>query len=291
MILYSDKFKACGTIEFNDIYYTLRFEHNERQYKFALRFGIDENIAEKALMIMESCIENITAPHKQKTCLYNWSVKGILAHGNVTGHKRLADTTYIHTSPIQYITIDYEAEEALIRTRNTVYHCPLEHCDFEKQDEYEEFIPDYAAIKEKYKTKHNASKPTAQPGSVLLVLSNHDTYYFNSLSVVLKDSTESLPYTAHPHIGMFQDSFLIYTEDRNVGIAYFPHPHNISIYSLDTNGMPLFAENIGNSVIYINLKNMQFRLAAGERKKLCEKNAENKKTLLPDGDLYPAAIV
>ena len=37
----------------------------------------------------------------------------VLAHGNVSGHKRLIDTMHIHTSEIQSITINKNTEELM----------------------------------------------------------------------------------------------------------------------------------------------------------------------------------
>ena len=73
-----------------------------------------------------------------------------LAHGIVTGHKSLTDTTFIHTSPVQHIEVDRETEQVCIQTRNTEYHCRLSDCDFSKPGTYE-LIPGLSEYAEKYK--------------------------------------------------------------------------------------------------------------------------------------------
>ena len=55
--------------------------------------------------------------------------------------------------------------------------------------------------------------------------------------------------------------------------------------------MPLYAENIGSSDIYVVRNRDTFRLKPGERKELISENAETDAGSLPDGDLYPAGIV
>jgi hypothetical protein len=48
---------------------------------------------------------------------------------------------------------DEAAGELIVTTQNNVYHCLLQYCCFEKQDEYPDVIPDYERIKEKYAGK------------------------------------------------------------------------------------------------------------------------------------------
>ncbi len=173
-----------------------------------------------------------------------------IGHGIVTGHKRIADSVNMHTSAVQAISIDEEAEELIMTTRNSVYHCPLPYCRFKKQDEYPEVIPDFEKIKEKYEGK--ISCPSIEPGKVLLVLSNFCEFYFHSLYYVPKDSADGkkLKYRGIPHIGTFQDSFLIDTEGYPIALRYFPHFQNIEFYMQETDGCPLYIENVGDVVYF-----------------------------------------
>ena len=139
--------------------------------------------------IIDGYVEKLHASDKsRKLSLHYWYVNKVTlgddreyvcAHGTVTGHNRLQDSTFVHTSEVQDITIDYENEEALIRTKNSEYHCPLAYCKFQKQDQTSELIPDYEAVKEKYFDAFE--EPTIEDNKVLLVLSNFDDYYFHSL--------------------------------------------------------------------------------------------------------------
>ena len=184
-----------------------------------------------------------------------------------------------------------EEGELILTTRNSVYHCPLEYCRFKKQDEYPVIIPEYESIKEKYKDK--IDYPSVEPGKVLLVMSNFCNYYFHSLCYIPKDSKDgkSLDYTAWPHVGMFQDSYLINTEDYKIDLRYFPHYQNIEFYSECTDGCPWFIENIGDVVIYAKTSVGTIKLEPGDRKEVVKENAEDKPPILPGGDLYPAGII
>ena len=156
-----------------------------------------------------------------------------------------------------------------------MYHCPLEYCRFKKQDEYPDIIPDYEKLKQKYKDK--IEYPSIEPGKVLLVLANFCDYYFHSLYYVPKDTEDGkcLEFSGWPHVGTFQDSYLINTEDYKVDLRYFPHYQNIEFYSEDTDGCPWFIENIGDVVIFARTSAGTIKLEPGDRKEVTEKNAED----------------
>ena len=214
-----------------------------------------------------------------------------IGHGIVTGHKRLSDAMDMHTSAVEGIHIDEEEGELILTTRNSVYHCPLEYCRFKKQDEYPDIIPDYEKLKQKYKDK--IEYPSIEPGKVLLVLANFCDYYFHSLYYVPKDTEDGkcLEFSGWPHVGTFQDSYLINTEDYKVDLRYFPHYQNIEFYSEDTDGCPWFIENIGDVVIFARTSAGTIKLEPGDRKEVVKENAEDETPILPGGDLYPAGII
>ena len=58
-----------------------------------------------------------------------------------------------------------------------------------------------------------------------------------------------------------------------------------------TGGHPLFIENIGDVVLYASTNVGTIRLEPGDRKEVAEENVEEKKPILPDGDLYPAGVI
>lgn len=156
-----------------------------------------------------------------------------IAHGIVSGHKELEDTLFIHTSAVNSVELDKENAELIIHTRNSVYHCPLEYCSWEKQDEYPELLPEYEWIKSNYRGK-----------------------------------------IEYPEIE--EDSYLIRCEEADIDLRYFPHFENIEFYSQDTEGKPLYIENIGDIVLYAKTGAGYIRLNPGERKEVCVENAEKK---------------
>ena len=73
-------------------------------------------------------------------------------------------------------------------------------------------------------------------------------------------------------------------------MRYFPHYQNIEFYSEYTDEKPLYVENIGYSVIYVQSNAGTIKLAPGERKEVTPENTEKEPPVLPDGDLYPAGV-
>ena len=133
--------------------------------------------------------------------------------------------------------------------------------------------------------------PSIEPGKVLLVLADFREYYFDSLYYIPEGADERAEYRAYPHIGSFQDSFLIEAEDEPINLRYFPHYQNIEFYAQYTDGKPLFIENIGGTTLYAKASCGVLRLEPGERKEVTKDNAEKDYIVLPGGDLYPAGII
>ena len=187
------------------------------------------------------------------------------------------------------IEINTETEELVIHTKNSVYFCPLLYCRFDKQDIAQTLVPDYAKIKANYQGK--LTHPSIEPGKVLLVLSNFDAYYFHSLYYQPEGADGPLEYTGHPHLGTFQDSYLIETEDGRINIRYFPHHQSIELYMENTDNCPWFIENICDVPLFAKTSKGTIRLNPGERKEVKRENAEKKPPILPGGDLYPAQLI
>lgn len=238
----------------------------------------------------------LNSTSERKLQLHYWYVdilkkdgrKRLVAHGIVTGHNGIEDSVFIHTSEVKQIIADYSQHEILIETQNSLYHCPLIYCDFAKQDKNAKIIPDYKYVRDKYKNKLEA--PMIGPENILLVLANFNEFYFNDFVCVTKENVVE-KYFAAPHIGMIQDSFLIRTREGDIDVRYFPHPGNIEFYCVNTCEMPLYVENIGDIVLYIEYKGKQIKLQPGERKEVCEENAENEEVLLSKGNMYPPMMM
>ena len=292
----SEKHGIKGEILDYGMVIKLRFSHNEKEIEMGMSRPLKrEELIRQAIGCMDTYMDQLAnESSKRLTMLHEWYISkdeagNLIGHGIVTGHTRLPDSIQIHTSPISFLAIDKEKEEAVLQTSNTTYHCPLVFLRFRKQDNRNDLIPDYTALKEKYKGRRPL--PSIEPGKVLLVLSNFCEYYFYSLYYRPDGADEALKSDGYAHIGTFQDSYLIGTENHEIDLRYFPHYQNIEFYSEDTDGKPFYLENIGDAVLYAATSAGLIRLAPGERKEVSRKNAETEKPALATGDLYPAGII
>ena len=190
----------------------------------------------------------------QKTSLDYWYIKrqqngSLFAQGLVSGHTDLPDNALISTSEIESVEIRLDEGEAVVITQNTVYHCSFESCLFDKQDKSPDAFDNYDSIREKYYTP--SVTPEIEQGKVLLVLSSFDDYYFHSMYATTDDGMIE-EYTHIPHIGMIQDSYLIFSKTGRIDLRYFPYMDGfISFYEVKTFGQPLYIENIGPGEITI----------------------------------------
>ena len=292
----SEKYGVVGEIYDYGVVTKLFFSYQGRKVEIGLnRIWEDTEEAWKSIgqKTIDSYIENLTT-EELKTMLFYWNVttledKTLMAHGRVTGHAKLSDSWFIHSSVIKEILLDKENEEVLIKTGNTVYHCPFCYCNFKRQDEEDDLIPEYAWIKEHY--QGTAYDPTVEEEQVLLVLSNFDEYFFHSIYYKKKGEDERKDFRGHAHIGTFQDSFLIRVKGTPIDLRYYPHFRNVEFYSQETDGKRFFIENVGNAVLYAKTWSGLFRFLPGERKEIVKENAEKEKPVLPEGDLYPAGIL
>ncbi len=300
--IYSEKYGIQGIIKDYGMVTKLSFTYEDKEVEMEIARDVldDESFEEAGLNVMESYIKNLRFRSKGlKLQLHYWYVDSrsyegaqyIYGHGICTGHKKIMDSVYTHTSAVQAIYIDENEETAILITRSSVYNCPLRYCNYEEQDKSPEFIPDYQKIRDQY--ADSAPRPSIEPGKVLLVLADFCQYYFHSLYFVPKGSPEMKPleYHGRAHIGTFQDSYRIHTKKPRVDIRYFPHFQNIDIYQQNIAGRPFYIENIGDVVLYVNTTCGTFRLEPGERKHVIKKNALKEKPILPGGVLYQAMIL
>ncbi len=297
--IHSDRYDTDGMIRIAHGIISVTFVYNGRQYHFACECIGD--IKEECTVLMESMIENICSD--QPTMLHDWKIAPACGNnrvmwGIVTGHIRLPDALYIHTSELQSYKIDHEAKELIAMTRNTKYHCPLTECDFEGQNENPAIFPEFEKIKAAYSKPETI--PELEEDTVLLTISNSKRYFFHSMFFRPKGYESALQCKGQAHIGMFQDSFLIRKDfvikkeennnDPSVDVRYFPHTGNIEFYELQINGMKLYVKNSGTAVLYVfggfTGKFGIIRIEPGETKEMCEENEETTPPLLPDGDLY-----
>lgn len=297
----SKEYEVEGVINDYNVVIKLDFIYDDKRIQVALNrpFPFSESqLIELGENTIDSYIKNLINGNSKnrRLMLHYWYIEDesydsnfIIAHGRVTGHKKLQDSIFINTSAVSEISLDKENQEIIIKTKNSVYYCPFEYCDWKNQEKNKKLVPEYEWIKKKYKDRIEC--PIIEDDKILLVLSNFDEFYFNNLYFRPKGEKESIKFYADPHIGMFQDSFIIEDINQLIDIRYFPHFQNIEFYSETTNGMPLYVENIGDIVLYVNSFEGLIKLEPGERKKISKENAEKEKIVLPMGDLYPAGII
>ncbi len=300
--VYSEKYDIYGVVRDYGVVTKLFFSYEGREIVMGIKRNLllGEKYEDIGKNIIESYVANLVSCREgRKLRLHFWYIdeqeyeSGThrIGHGIVTGHNRLPDSVYMHTSSVQAIHVDEEEGELVLTTMNSLYHCPLAYCRFKKQDNYPDIIPDYDSLKEKY--KDTIEYPSIEPGKVLLVLSNFCEYYFHSLCYVPAESEDGKPveYSARPHIGTFQDSYLVRARDYDIDLRYFPHFQNIEFYTTETDGCPLFIENIGDMVLYARTHAGTIKLGPGERKEVVKENAVSEEPVLPGGDLYPAGVI
>lgn len=213
----------------------------------------------------------------------------VSAHGNATGHPSLPDTIRARTTQVRQIDVNEEAEEVVIQTRNTEYHCRLSDCNFSMPDTYD-LIPGLAGYAERFGKEKDYQ---LEDPSILLVLSDHDSYYFEALLV--KEHGRTHKGRMYPHIGTFQDSCLLGCEeyDEALDLRYFPHRRHLEAYCWETGGLPVYLENTGDDILYFTANDGLMELKPGERKLVSEENvmSTDSKPVLDQSDLYPAAEV
>lgn len=242
---------------------------------------------------MTSKKENI-----RKLKMYYWYIderehqqkKGIVLHGIVTGHTNIADSTFIHTSRVQKTYLNEDEHELIVETKNSVYHCPLAYCEFAKQDEREDLVPDYSRIKANYSDK--IERPVIEAGNVLLVLSDFDSHHFHSLYCKPIGGFEPLSYHTSVSSDPFQDDFCVKTNDSRIDLRFFQHFQNIEFSMQETDEMPLYIENIGDIPLYIKTRYGILEVLPRQRKLVSRENTQcrDMTMTLPTSDLFPVDL-
>ncbi|MBQ8246891.1 MAG: hypothetical protein IJZ42_07140 [Lachnospiraceae bacterium] len=303
-VIYSEKYDIKGVIHCLADIAAVEFIYDKNYYNCQIEGEWSESDGERikaqGLKALEEHMVRVLAGEVEarKVRLYNWVLQKaqrsgrefVQACGNVTGHYEVADSEFIYTSEIESIEIDEENEEAIICTRHTRYFCRLDSLVFKEQDTYPEAIPNYKALKEKYAKKKDVAP--IEDGNILLQIANYAPYYFHNLYYKPVGTEAPAEYKAFPHVGTFQDSFLIWVDEGEIiDLRYFPHPGNIEFYVQGTNEKPWFVENVGDTTLYAKTFAGTIKLDPGERKEVKEDNAEEERVDLPGGDLYPAEFI
>ena len=187
--------------------------------------------------------------------------KGCMAHGIVHGHQRLADGILIHTSAISAVTV--EQDMAIIRTKNSEYHCRLDEASFDLFDEPgKRYFLDFENLREKYERRLEVP---GQGDGALIALDGEAEYYY--VGAAYRCSGEIIEIRIPTvHIGTFCDSVLIgcLTDKTRQAIdyRYFPFSDRVEFYSwmqtFDT-----YILNAGTQPIKVAVKAQENVIAPG----------------------------
>ena len=156
--------------------------------------------------------------------------KGCMAHGIVHGHQRLADGILIHTSAISAVTV--EQDMAIIRTKNSEYHCRLDEASFDLFDEPgKRYFLDFENLREKYERRLEVP---GQGDGALIALDGEAEYYY--VGAAYRCSGEIIEIRIPTvHIGTFCDSVLIGCltgkTRQAIDYRYFPFSDRVEFYS------------------------------------------------------------
>jgi hypothetical protein len=223
----------------------------------------------------DDVIEEIMAEYsrykiEQKKCrLYHWYIDDYkYLHGNVTHRSDFYDGEKIHTTSVQKVSYAKEAKIVIFRTRNNSYYCCLKSWDVEKQNTYKIIESAFPELEELKKVKEEIVElPPIEPGNVLVRFSNFDENMFNSLYCVRKVGEDPVEYISSAHVGTFSDSFLVYTKDYKIDIRFYWDCGIKKFYRLESDGLPLWFENVGDRAIFIGMGGSEeIILRPGERK-------------------------
>ena len=169
--------------------------------------------------------------------------EGCIAHGIVHGHQRLADGIPIHTSAISAVTV--AKDMAVIKTKNSEYHCRLDEASFDLFDEQGQgVLPGFEKLREKYERRLEVP---GQGDGALIVLDGEAEYYF--VGAAYRCGGEVIEVRVPTvHLGMVQDSVLmgcfIERTEQAIDYRYFPFPGKVEFYSW-TNELDTYITNAG----------------------------------------------
>ena len=214
--------------------------------------------------------------------LYDWYLtkeeygdkEYVIAHGVVTGHVKLQDSDFIHTSAVQKVTVS-DTGSVIILTMNTEFHCKMQGAKYDAFTDTT-LIPGFDILKEKYPYIERDVYETDQD-SILLVLGNNKQYYFGQM-VRNKGGNYSLLKKACVHVGTFQDSVLIrnFSDSSfdNVNLCYFPYKDRCLEFYTWNEEIKVYIENCGDNELSVKVMGFMYRIKPGERKEIVSENAE-----------------
>lgn len=187
--------------------------------------------------------------------------EGCIAHGIVHGHQRLADGIPIHTSAISAVTV--AKDMAVIKTKNSEYHCRLDKASFELFDEPgKQYFLDFEELRETYERRLEVP---GQEDGALIVLDSEAEYYF--VGAAYRCGGEVIEvWVPSVHLGMIQDSVLfgcfMERSQQAIDYRYFPFSDRVEFYSW-MNDFDAYIVNAGVQPIKVMVKAQEYVIEPG----------------------------
>ena len=206
---------------------------------------------------------------EEKCRFYNWYIDNDMClHGNITNHPDAFNGDLSGTQPIEEAVWDEDKKEIAFINERRTYYAPIKQWDIEKQKENKKIKRLLPKYKKLYEISESLRyKPMIEPGNVLVCFSDYDTVRFNSLYFVEKEGEAPVEYQTNTNVGYNRDSYIINTRDYKIDIRYFWNWGIDRFYRLETQGLPLWFENVGYKTVYMGLgEGKELVLRPGERK-------------------------
>lgn len=196
--------------------------------------------------------------------LRNWYLAHSSAWGIVSGHDKLSDGLFIHTSKVMNVSAR-EDGTVEIQTRNNLYEAKLSEAVFDMfDDDFKNKIPGYNELVEKYSSVYDFPKEILENEGILIELSKDTEHNYVSClaNVEQKMYKELCPYV---HSGMFTDSVLLKIHGLpEFDCRYFPTESGcIEFYNWRT-PYKVMIKNLGNEEIEVKILDFKKTVAPSE---------------------------
>ena len=282
----SQKYNITGKAEYDTNLLTLSFPYNEEEQIISkIVEDIDEEINFFEYEFIDFYIEKVLIPKSEQTLLNNWYIEDIdrtifnkkncqIAIGYCINHRKLPDNTLLHSSKVLSLYLDSSKQEIIIESRNSIFHCPLDYCNFHQQDKTPHLIPYYEKVKKQH--ENSDAYPKIEEGNFLLVLSSDYHFLFHSAYCKLNKQDKPIHFTSDIHSGMFTDSVLIHkdrddktdTEGLTFDLRFYPGFRNAEFYCEKTGHLPFYIQNVGSNPLTCTTEKGRITLEPSERKKI-----------------------
>lgn len=181
--------------------------------------------------------------------LLNWKLVENFAMGICIGHKKLADGTYVHTSPIVRIEACEEGLD-IYTLSGTHYRCKTEEVDLDFLEQIKEkLLARNIVIEFLDNAKELAEQAKKELAEDVQKRIGENDLYIELIGIFVKNAFfkkngELIPIECCTHIGMFQDSYLMIVPGI-VDVRYFDKAFGIDFYHVSDGVNEIYIKYIG----------------------------------------------